>query len=742
MNSSVQTVQIVGEVINVLYSDRNTGFTVADIQPQDSDSKPLPSITIVGNIESPTPGEILRVDGTWDNHPQFGNQLKVVKYKTELPITILGLKNFLLSPLFKGIGKATVNKIVDKFGLETSKILNEEPHRLAEVPGIPKKRIEVLKDTWANHFFLNETMSFLQAFVSSTLAKKIYNVYGLQSEQIIRENPYRLATEIVGIGFPTADRIAAKLGVPSHSPQRISSGVLHVLSEVITSQGHVCCPRSVLVKEAKKILDVDNTYICNIIDTLASDNEIIVDDSDPHAIYIYLPSLYYCEKESARLIKKLVNHSRDIHTLDMETADEWIRNDLSITANEEQRIAACNALKHKAMVLTGGPGTGKTTTVNAIIRLYEETRAKILLAAPTGRAAKRMSETTGYEASTIHRLLEYNPAEGGFMRCHSNPLSCDLLIIDETSMMDIVLTYHLLDALPSSATVIFVGDSDQLPSVGPGNVLSDIINSGIVPVYHLTQIHRQSQESSIVVNAHRINNGQMPICLKHIDVKNRDFFVLEEDNPEVAAQTIKSLITERLPKAYGFNPFSDIQVLSPMYKGHAGVNNLNKVIQESLSPTSKSNEMKRGETTFREGDRVIQLKNNYDKNVFNGDVGTIKHIDTINKKLVVNFDNKNVEYDCANGFSDLDELMLAYAVSIHKSQGSEYPAVIVSLQNEHYMLLQRNLLYTAVTRGKRIVVLVGSKKAIATAINNTKKQIRYTRLCEHLGGRKDHEQSS
>lgn len=737
MNSTPTT--IVGEIKDILFSDRYTGYTVANIQPSDSPS----IVTVVGNMPSPppVPGEILRVDGIWDKHPKFGKQFKVLQCKTEFPISIIGLKNFLLSPLFKGIGKATVNKIVDKFGIETKDILSKEPHRLHEIPGITKKRIKILKDTWDTHFILRDSMQFLQSYgIGYALATRIFDKYGVQCEEIIRENPYRLAAEIDGIGFPTADRIAASLGIPPTSPQRIESGILHILADVITSRGHVCCPRSLLVKEAKKILDIDNVYICNTIDELASKDQIIIDDSDPHAIYIYLPSLYFCEKAVARMIKEFVNHPRSVHTIDPKTADEWIRNDISITANEEQRKAACSSLEHKFMILTGGPGTGKTTTVNTIIRLYEETRARILLAAPTGRAAKRMSEATGYEAMTIHRLLEYNPVEGGFMRCRQNPLSCDLVIIDETSMMDIVLTYHLLDALPREATIIFVGDSDQLPSVGPGNVLGDIISSGIVPVYHLTQIHRQASESTIITNAHRINNGQMPICRTSEDNIDQDFFVIAQDDTEQAAETIRKLVSRNIPKAFGMNSF-DIQVLAPMYKGNAGVMNLNKIIQESISRKT-GKEVKKGEMVFREGDRVIQLKNNYEKNVFNGDVGTIKYIDTVGKKLIVDFDDRDVEYDYANGLSDLDELTLAYAISIHKSQGSEYPAVIISLQNEHYMLLQRNLLYTAVTRGKRLVVLVGSKKAIATAINNSKKQVRYTKLCEHLGGRKEYEQQS
>lgn len=733
----MNNVQIVGEIKAIMFSDRNTGFTIATLQPSDS----LSPVTIVGNIISPVPGEVLRVDGTWQKHPKFGKQLKVEGYSTETPITLLGLKKYLCSKLFNGIGEATVDRIIDRFGNETMDVLNNEPHRLAEIPGIGKKRAITIQKEWIKQTAIRDTMIFLQSYgIGPAISSRIYDKYGIHSKNVIQENPYRLASEIEGIGFPTADNISSRLGIPATSPQRVQSGILYTLSEIITTRGHVCYPRSKLIAEAKKILTVDENHILEALRQLNLQEKIVIENETSDDPYIYLPFLCFCEKLVAHMIRNFVRHPRSVHTIDPKTADEWIRNDISIMANDEQRNAACSALLHKFMVLTGGPGTGKTTTVNTIIRLYEETGARILLAAPTGRAAKRMSEATGYEASTIHRLLEYSPHEGGFMRCKNNPLSCNLLIVDETSMMDIVLTYHLLDALPPDATVIFVGDSDQLPSVGPGNVLSDIIQSGLVPVYHLSYIHRQSSESTIIVNAHRINNGQMPICKKEDDSVDRDFFVIEQDDSEKAAQIIKRLVSERLPKAFGLDPLTDIQVLSPMYKGHAGVTSLNKIIQESVS-TASGPEVNKGEMVFRVGDRVIQLKNNYDKNVFNGDIGTIKYIDTANKTLLVNYDDRNVEYDCSPGVSELDEIMLAYAVSIHKSQGSEYPVVVISLQNEHHLLLQRNLLYTAVTRGKSIVVLVGSKKAIATAVRNSRKQPRYTRLCELLGGRKADDRS-
>lgn len=728
----MEAVQVTGEIKSIYYSDKSTGFTIASLQPNNSD---MP-VTIVGKVICLSPGEILRVDGSWQKHPKFGKQLKIKDYSIEMPSDLLALKKYLASKVFKGVGKATVDKIVNTFGNETEDILNNEPHRLSEIPGIGKKRAIKIQKEWVNHEETREILVFFQKIgIGSALSLKIIRKYGFGCKQIIQENPYLLATEVEGIGFPTADRIGAQLGIPATSPQRIQAGVLYILSDIVSTRGHVCLPRSSLIKEARKILKIEERHIVDAVQNLYSQDEVVIENNgnDP---YIYLPFFNFCEKAVARMIQELVNYPRNIHTIDAKTADEWIRNDISIIANEEQRRAACSSLAHKFMILTGGPGTGKTTTVNTIIRLYEETRAKILLAAPTGRAAKRMSETTGYEATTIHRLLEYNPGEGGFMRCKQNPLSCDLVIIDETSMMDIVLTYHLLDALPREATIIFVGDSDQLPSVGPGNVLGDFIKSGLVPVYHLTQIHRQASESTIITNAHRINNGQMPICRKSEDGMDQDFFVIAQDDTEKASEIIRKLVSESIPKAFGLNPLSDIQVLAPMYKGNAGVTNLNKIIQESISKKTNT-EIKKGDMVFREGDRVIQLKNNYDKNVFNGDIGIIQHIDTMNKTLIVKYDDRIVDYNCSPGESELDEIMLAYAVSIHKSQGSEYPAVIISIQNEHHLLLQRNLLYTAVTRGKQLVVIVGSKRAIAIAVKNSQRQPRFTRLCELLGGKKE-----
>jgi exodeoxyribonuclease V alpha subunit len=727
----METVRITGEIKSIYYSHESTGFTIASLMPVDSN---MP-VTIVGNTINLSPGEVLCVDGIWQKHPKFGKQLKIKGYSIEIPSDLQALKKYLASRIFKGVGEATVGKIVDTFGKETRNVLDESPHRLLEVPGIGKRRALKIQEEWIKQAGINDIMIFFQKIgIGPALSLKIYHKYGIACKQVIQENPYLLATEVEGIGFPTADRIGAQLGIPATSPQRVQAGILYILSDLVTSRGHVCYPRSKLIKEAKKILKIEERHIVDAIQYLNSQNKVDIEANgdDP---YIYLPFFNFCEKAVARMIKEFVNHPRSVHTIDPKTADEWIRNDISITANEEQRKAACSSLEHKFMILTGGPGTGKTTTVNTIIRLYEETRARILLAAPTGRAAKRMSEATGYEAMTIHRLLEYNPVEGGFMRCRQNPLSCDLVIIDETSMMDIVLTYHLLDALPREATIIFVGDSDQLPSVGPGNVLGDIISSGIVPVYHLTQIHRQASESTIITNAHRINNGQMPICRTSEDNIDQDFFVIAQDDTEQAAETIRKLVSWNIPNAFGINSF-DIQVLAPMYKGNAGVMNLNKIIQESISKKT-GKEVKKGEMVFREGDRVIQLKNNYEKNVFNGDVGFIQHIDTQDKTLTVKYDERVVEYDYSPGSSELDEIMLAYAVSIHKSQGSEYPAVVISIQNEHHLLLQRNLLYTAVTRGKQLVIIVGSKQAIAIAVKNSQKQPRFTRLCELLGGRKD-----
>ncbi|MFC1968351.1 ATP-dependent RecD-like DNA helicase [Chloroflexota bacterium] len=611
-------------------------------------------------------------------------------------------------------------KTVARFGLETLDIVEDSTDRLQEVDGIGPIRVELIAKAWQEQREIREVMVFLQGEgVSSAYAVKIYKEYGDKAISVVKENPYRLALDISGIGFKTADKIAQNMGIAPDSPMRAEAGIIHVLSELV-DEGHVYYPYEELKGKAADLLEVDKDILDMALGTLTEQRRVVIGEH-PELRAVYLTPLHVAEVNVAIRLKTLLNSPKQLSQIDIEKAIEWVQQVNKIELAEMQKEALRKAITGKVMVITGGPGTGKTTLVNSLIKILGKEGQRIALASPTGRAAKRLSEVTGREAKTIHRLLEFSPSEGGFKRNEDNPLDADLVIIDEVSMMDILLMNHLLKAIPPVATLLLVGDADQLPSVGPGNVLKDIIASGRVETIRLTQIFRQAQESLIVVNAHRVNRGEF-LQLEASPGQQTNLYFINREEPGKVVDVIKELCKRRLPRAFGLDPLEDIQVMAPMHKGTVGVANLNAELQSLLNSNDQA--VARGGRSFRVSDKVMQIKNNYKKETFNGDIGQIVGIDLEEQQLRVKFEDRVIDYD----WSDLDELVLAYAISIHKSQGSEYPAVVIPLLPQHYIMLQRNLLYTAITRAKRLVVIVGSKRAIAMAIKNDRVQFRYTNL--------------
>ena len=714
--------EIFGYIERITYQNTENGFTVAQLQ----EPKKQYLTTIVGSMPSVQPGETVRCFGSWKRHLVHGSQFEIEKHHVEAPADITGIKKYLGSGLIKGIGPVYAGRIVDKFGSETLTIIDRCPERLLEISGLGKKRLEKIITCWAEQKSIREVMIFLQTYgVSPVYAQKIFKVYGKQSIEKVKENPFTLARDIFGIGFKTADTIAGKMGIEKQSPQRIEAGIEYVLFE-LSNDGNVCYPVDEFLIEAEKILEVDRAAIEQRIEFLQFENRIVVSDMMYEARmrpFIWIRPLYLSEMGITKEIDRLQRGNSRLRAVDINKALSWVQQQLKIELAPNQKKAVGKALTEKLQIITGGPGTGKSTITNAIITIIEKLSPKILLAAPTGRAAKRMSEITNKKASTIHSLLEFNFRTRGFKRNRKSPLDCDLIIVDEASMIDTFLMYSLLKAIPSHARVIFVGDINQLPSVGPGNVLKDIIGSRSLSVTMLTDIFRQAAGSRIVTNAHRINNGQFP------DIRSRkdsDFFFLEALDKETVLNEIVSLVTQRLPKKYGLNPIDDIQVLAPMRRGVIGVENLNTVLQEILNPNK--NPLFRGGRKYAVGDKIMQIRNNYQREVFNGDVGCIAKIDRTEQTVLVSFDKKQLSYD----FSDLDELVLAYAVSVHKFQGCECPCVVMPVHTCHFKLLHRNLLYTGVTRGKRLVVLVGTKQALAIAVKNDEVKKRHTGLQQAL----------
>jgi len=724
--SSVKELE--GQIERITYTNEETGYTVARIKVAGYSE----SVTAVGNLIAPRPGELIKMKGAWVDHPKFGRQFKVTSYRILVPSSLEGMRRYLGSGLIKGIGPVMASRIVEKFGEKTLEVIDSRIEDLEKVEGIGRQRVGMIRRAWEDQKDIREVMIFLQGHgVSSAYATKIFKRYGQNAISVLKRNPYTLATDIYGIGFQTADRIAQRLGFEKSAPVRAEAGILYVLTQ-LSEDGHVYYPYERLIEKCREILEVDREVILKAFGSITYDGKVITEDLNleweefvPNQKAVYLAQFYTSETGIANHFARLISSPKRIRKMDEDKAIQWVQGKINLKLASKQIEAVKKAISDKVMVITGGPGTGKTTIINAVIQIYRAVGARILLAAPTGRASKRMSEATRYPARTIHRMLEYSFQKGGFQRNHDHPLEVDVLILDEVSMVDTVLMYHLLKAVPAEATLIMVGDVNQLPSVGPGSVLRDIIRSNVVPVVELKEIFRQAGESLIVVNAHKINNGVIP-KLKPAKENLEDFYFIEQDDPEQALSVIMELVCERIPKRFNFHPIDDVQVLSPMHKGVVGVGNLNMKLQDAMNPSNV--QIAKGERVFRLKDKVMQTRNNYEKEVFNGDIGRITSMDQESQQLTITFDGIPVPYD----FSELDEVALAYAISVHKSQGSEYEAVVIPILSQHYVLLQRNLIYTAVTRGKKLVVMVGSKEALAIGVRNDRIMRRYTYLAERL----------
>lgn len=697
-------------VEHITYQNAENGYSIMKVNVKGYNDL----VTIVGSLLDVPVGSVLLCEGDWKVDKKYGSQFVIQSYEEVMPATIYGIEKYLGSGLVKGIGPKFAKLIVGKFGLETIDVIESDIERLYEVSGIGKKRVELIRESWEKQKDIKDVMLFLQGYgVSTAYAAKIYRQYGKESIDKVKGNPYTLADDIWGIGFKTADGIASKMGYEKNDLRRCRSGLLYTLNQ-LSNEGHVYAEEEQLVKAAITLLEADEEFIRQAMSDMIQEDKLKMEQEA-----IYLPPFYHSECGTAKRLLALMEASDngkhpkfDLETIEKESGVEY---------DEVQVAAIRQAVDSKVMVLTGGPGTGKTTTTQGIIVALKTAGLQILLAAPTGRAAKRMSEATGMEAKTIHRLLEFNPADG-YKRNDENPLEGDVLIVDECSMIDIILMNNLMKAIPLGMRLVFVGDIDQLPSVGAGNVLRDIIDSQRIPVIRLTRIFRQAQSSRIVMSAHAINRGAFPDLSNG---KDADFFFIKNEDAEQVAENIVQLVRNRLPKAYNM-PTNKIQVLTPMQRGVVGASNLNIVLQEAINPSKVG--LNRSGYSFRQGDRVMQIRNNYDKNVFNGDLGYIQAVDMEERTLMVDFDGTLVEYEV----SELDELTLAYATTIHKSQGSEYPIVVIPVLMNHYVMLQRNLIYTGITRAKKICVLIGSTKALAYAIDNMTVLRRNTKLKERI----------
>ena len=703
-------------VERITYQNADNGYTVLKCAVKNYSNL----VTVVGTMPDTHVGSVLSLEGIWKMDARYGRQFSVEKFEETLPATVYGIEKYLGSGLVKGVGPKFAKRIVEKFGKDTLNIIENTPDKLLTVQGIGKVRVDRIKTSWQEQKEIKNIMLFLQSDeVSTSHATKIFKAYGSESIAIVKENPYRLADDIWGIGFKTADSIAQKMGIDKGKFVRLRSGIFYTLNK-LAEAGHCYATREQLIGKARELLEVEDAELEITLDEMIRTNDVIREVAGEQEA-VYLPPYYFSESGCAKRLFRLMSCGKK-KSEDAEEILKKVAASSEITYDEIQWKAVKTAISSKVMVLTGGPGTGKTTTTLGIISAYKQAGCQIILAAPTGRAAKRMSEATGMEAKTIHRLLEYKPSEG-YQKNEEYPLEGDVLILDECSMIDIMLMYNLLKALPEQMSLILVGDIDQLPSVGAGNVLRDIIDSGCVPVVRLTRIFRQAQGSRIIMNAHRINKGES------IDMrggKDSDFFFVTKESNQEVLDTIVQYCRTNLPRYYHVDPLQDIQVLTPMQRGECGAVNLNQVLQEAMNPSKIF--LRRGGTQYRLKDKVMQIRNDYDKEVFNGDIGTITKVDMEERELTVLFDEREVIYDV----TELDELTLAYAVTIHKSQGSEYPIVVMPFTMSHFVMLQRNLLYTGVTRAKKILVLVGEKKAVYYAIKNETTTGRNTMLARRL----------
>jgi exodeoxyribonuclease V alpha subunit len=719
-----------GSVDRIVFRNVESGFCVARFRLSDPDTR-QDSTTIVGEMPAVRVGEVLRLTGEWQMHPVHGRNFRVERFEPELPSTADGIERYLASGAIRGIGPVTAKRIVDRFGEESMTVLDQTPELLREVTGISRKRLGVIEESWQEQKQIRDLSMFLQDHgISVGLAARIHAAYGQEAVEIITRDPYQLAHDIHGIGFRTADAVAGQLGVPRTSPSRYVAGLKYVLSEA-TESGHVFLPRHELLDRGAKLLRARREELePALLEMLRRGDGVVEGDT------VYLTPFFKAEAGAERLLRRLIETPSPL-TLDprFDPADEIRRAGESqgLQLAPRQTDAAVQALREKVSVLTGGPGTGKTSTLRTIIRALEALDVSYALCAPTGRAAKRVAETTGRPASTIHRLLEYQPGTNVFGYDHIRPLPVDFVVVDEVSMLDILLFYHLLKAVPPEAHLILVGDADQLPAVGPGNVLRDLIASEMIPTVTLTDLFRQARGSQIVLAAHQVNRGEEPNIANDTD---HDLFFVAADSDERVVDAIKVLLGERIPARFGLDPVEDVQVIAPMHNGTAGVTALNTELQQLLNPPRPGvPEMARGNRFFRVGDKVMQIRNNYDKDVYNGDVGRISAISAEDGTVTVSFSAGTDSFAIEYGTVEIDELVLAYAVSVHKAQGSEFPCVVMPVVTRHFMLLQRNLLYTAITRARQLCVLVGSRKALAIAAATDHGDRRYTALADRLVGR-------
>lgn len=708
---------VTGSVLSVVFRNDDTGYTVCMVRPANAQVDPF---TLVGSCAAIWEGEEITAEGAWNNHPQHGRQFQAASITCVTPTSTEGIRRYLSSGMIRGVGKELAKRIVAHFGADTLQVIEKESRRLEEVDGIGRQRRQQIKRSWVEQSSVRDIMIFLQSHgIGAGQSARIYRQYGPDAIAIVKTNPYRLWNDVWGIGFKTADGIALSVGIPRESPTRACAGLVYVLQSQADEEGHCFCLEPDLVLHAQDLLDIPVEIL-----TEALANEVARGALVRDAGRIYVRALHDAERRVAARLLGLLEHSVRFRTIDAPRAVTWAESKIGFQLAAGQRMALQRALESKASVITGGPGVGKTTIIRALTEIYHARQLTVALAAPTGRAAKRMGEATGCEALTIHRLLKYNPRDHRFEHDADNPIDADVFILDETSMIDIRLMSQFLDALPDFASLILVGDIDQLPSVGPGNVLRDIIQSRAIPCTELDTIFRQDTTGMIVQNAHRVNSGEMITA----GAAKSDFYFIDTAEPEKIISRMVELVTQRIPRQFGLSALEDIQVLTPMRRNQLGGENLNVVLQEALNPVGDT--IARGGTLFRTRDRVMQIRNNYDKDIYNGDIGFIRAVDIKAREVVVTFDGRPVKYD----YSDLDELVHAYACSIHKSQGSEYPAVVLVIHTQHFKLLQRNLLYTGITRGRKLVCIVGSQQAVRMAIRNNLVIERRTGLQERLRG--------
>jgi exodeoxyribonuclease V alpha subunit len=708
-----------GEVGRILFSNDENGWCAVRLQPEDADS-----VTAIGPLLGVRQGDELRLTGRWVQHSKYGQQFEVESYVHVAPSTLEGIRRFLGSGKIRGLGPARAAQVVEAFGLESLEVLDKEPERLLEIHGIGPSTVERVRESWDKHRGIQQIMIFLTGHgVAPGIAVKAFKRYGPGAIDVVRSNPYRLAEDIFGVGFMTADRIAGQLGIAADAPERLEAGVLHTLVEAV-GQGHCFLPDDQLLETATTLLEAERELLPPALAGLIARQQVSVRPRSESSPAIYLPRLEKAESTVALNIAENLQTKAVTKPIILNTSIAWYQGRNDIRLAEGQREALGAALTEKIVIITGGPGTGKTTLIRGIVEILGNKDQKVVLAAPTGRAAKRLAEATGLGAKTIHRLLEFNPIRGEFTRNRERPISADCLVIDEVSMLDIELASMLLEAVPPTSRIVFVGDADQLPSVGPGNVLSDLVGSESVPVIRLDKIFRQGDRSLIVDNAHRINAGDMPALDDNPD--SSDFFFISRDDPTAAAELAIDFATRRIPERFGLDAIDDIQVLSPMHRGELGVTRLNERLQAVLTP--KGRELAVGWRRFRVGDKVMQVRNNYDLDIFNGDLGRISDIDFEEREVTEDFDGRSTVLA-----SDvLEDIVPAFACTIHKSQGSEYPAVVIVLHHQHHIMLQRNLLYTAVSRGRKLVVIVGSRRALSRAVHNATVHTRFTLLADRL----------